>query len=70
MINQIAFVILFLYVRSFEFSKYPQFGYRKRDSQPDDELSIDKISRKQQKHFLDKQHQVEARYFLERRTFL
>ncbi|AFY53411.1 hypothetical protein Riv7116_0827 [Rivularia sp. PCC 7116] len=70
MINQIAFVILFLYVRSSEFSKYPKFDYGKRESKPDDELNIDKVNRKQQESFLEKQHQVEAKYFLERRTFL
>ena len=70
MINQTAFVILFLYIRSFEFSKYPKFDDGKRESKPDDELSIDKINWQQQEHFLEKQHQVEAKYFLERRKFL
>ena len=69
--NQVAFFILFLYVRSFEFSRYPRdFGDEKRDLESSDELNIDDLNRKEEEKLLEKHHQVEAKYFLERQTFL
>jgi len=69
--NQVAFFMLFLYVRSFEFCRYPRdFDDGKRDSKPDDELNIDESNRKEEEQLLEKYYQVEAKYFLERRTFL
>lgn len=67
---QIAFVMLFLYVRTFEYSRYPKnFDRRERESKPDDEIGIDELNRKQQEKLLEQQYQLEARYFLERRQF-
>ena len=70
--NQVAFVILFLYIRSFELPKYPKdFDDRKRESKPDDdEFRIDKLKRRQQEKVLENQRRVENNYSLERRKFL
>lgn len=68
--NQLAFLMLFLYVRSFEFYRYPKdFGDEKRDYKSDDELDLDKLNRKEEEQLLSKHYQVEAKYFLERQTF-
>ena len=68
--NQVAFLMLFLYVRSFEY-RYPRdFGDGKRDSESSDDLNVDVLNRKEEEQLLEKHHQVEAKYFLERRTFL
>ena len=71
MMHRIAFLMLFLYIRSFELPRYPKdFNDGKRDSKPDDEFKADKLSRKEEEQFLEKYYQVEAKYFLERGTFL
>ena len=69
--NQIAFVILFLYIRSFPLSKYSKdFENGKIEPQPDnEECKIDISRQKQQKKVLEKYQQVEANYSLARRTF-
>ena len=66
--HRIAFLMLFLYIRSFELPRYPDDG--KRDSKPNDEFKADKLSRKEEEQFLEKYYQVEAKHFLERGTFL
>lgn len=69
--NQVAFLMLFLYVRSFEFYRYPKdFDDGERDSESSDELNIDELNRKGEEQLLEKHYQVEAKYFLERQTFL
>jgi len=69
--NQLAFFMLFLYVRSFQFYRYPRdFDDEKRDYKSDDELNLDELNRKEEEQLLSKHYQVEAKYFLERRTFL
>lgn len=68
--NYVAF-LMFLYIRSFEFSKYPKdFDDGRRESKPDDEFNTDELNRKEEEELLAKNYQVEAKYFLERRTFL
>lgn len=63
--------MLFLYVRSFEFYRYPRdFGDGNRESEPSDELNVDVLNRKEEEQLLEKHHQMEAKYFLERQTFL
>ncbi|MEL6460975.1 MAG: hypothetical protein AAFQ91_22500 [Cyanobacteria bacterium J06621_15] len=69
--NQLAFFMFFLYVRSFEFYRYPRdFDDGKRDYKSDDELNLDELNRKEEEQLLGKYYQVEAKYFLERQTFL
>lgn len=69
--HRIAFLMLFLYIRSFEFSKYPEdFDYGRRDSNFNDEFNVDELNRKGEEQFLAQNYQMEAKYFLERRTFL
>ena len=67
--NQVAFLMLFLYVRSFEFNRYPR-DFDGRESEPTDELDLDKLNRKGEEQLLEQHHHVEAKYFLERQTFL
>ncbi len=69
--NQIAFFMLFLYIRSFELPRYPKdFDDGKRESKASDKWNTDELSRKKEEQLLEKYYQVEAKYFLERRTFL
>lgn len=69
--DRIAFLMLFLYIRSFELPKYPKdFDDGRRESKFDDEFYVDELNRKGEEQLLAKNYQVEAKYFLERRTFL
>ncbi len=63
--------MLFLYIRSFELPRYPKnFDDGRGYSKPDDELKADKLSRKEEEQFFEQYYQVEAKYSLERHTFL
>ncbi|WP_414620914.1 hypothetical protein [Calothrix sp. CCY 0018] len=69
--DRIAFLMLFLYIRSFDFSKYPEdFDDGRRESKSEDGFNLDELNRKGEEQLLAKNYQVEAKYFLERRTFL
>lgn len=70
--SQAAFVILFVYIRSFNLTKYDRdFDREKRESKPNEqEFKRDIFKVKQQQKVIEKHREVEANYFLERRTYL
>ena len=69
--NQLVFVIFFLYIRSFELPKYfDKFNNEEREFKPnDEEFQKEDLRKKQQNKVLENLHRVEANYFLERRIF-
>lgn len=70
--NRLAFLMLFLYIRSFKIEKYSKdFNSGKRDSEPNRNAEFDQnnFNRKQEEKVFQNLHKLESNYFLERQTF-